>query len=485
MISINKQLKKYFVLVTFVSVLFVAVVSNLGMNLFFKDYIKKTRLRKDLNIIEYLENLYSEGQSLNDEDYRSIVSYAHSEGIVVKILNTKGQLILDTSKISMMGNGKGKGLGQGRGIGRNNIHEAEDFVYNDYPLSYSDKEIFEVKIGRPEYIYIATEDRNFIFTINGIYIGAFILSIIIAMFVSSYVSRKFLKPVITVRDNISNIAEGKYNSLKNINTNTVELSGLVDEVRELSVKLQYQESLRKRLTSDVSHELRTPLSTLQSYIEALMDGVWEPSKERLAAVHEEIMRLTKLIRDLSDLSNAESSSLNLSIHRFDISGLVNNTIDNFIPMFMEKHISIKRNISTSIMIQGDTDRLNQVLINILSNAFKHTQEYGEVKVKLTKENSFIKEDRPEQNNQPSQKKQPLLYLTVTDNGEGIPEGDLPFVFERFYRGDRSRSKKTGGSGIGLTISKAIVEAHQGEIKIESKKNHGTKVIITLPLNIQK
>lgn len=212
------------------------------------------------------------------------------------------------------------------------------------------------------------------------------------------------------------------------------------------------------MTTDIAHELRTPLAAIQSHIEAFMDGVWKPNDEKLSVIHGEIIRLTKLINELSELSIVEEDEINLKLSNIDLSATLNDIIDSYESMFLDKNINVNKNIQNAINMMGDEDFLKRIFVNILSNAIKYTNEKGTVIVSLEE----IKDK---------------IRIIVKDTGIGIPKEDLKYIFERFYRSDLSRNRKTGGTGIGLTITKALVEAHGGTIKIESEVGKGTNVVV--------
>ncbi|WP_066494816.1 sensor histidine kinase [Abyssisolibacter fermentans] len=450
MISITKQLKKYFIIIALVSVVFITLISNIGMNYFFKNYVENTRQKNDLKLIEYIEEVYEYSHKLNQEVMHNIFFEAHNEGLDIKIKNIDNETIFDSQNYFGMGMGMGKGY-------RNNRNKAVNLEYKTYPLYNSKQKIGSVEIGRPASIFVTSEDISFVYAINGIYIVAFVFSIIVAVLISLYASKKFLNPILLIKNNVTTIADEKYN-LNKVSTNTQELHELSKSIEQLATRLENQENLRKRLTSDVAHELRTPLSTLQSHLEALIDGIWEPTPERLTVCYDEILRLTKLIKDLSDLSSIESTDIKLNKQDIDLSKLLNNVVENFIPLMMNKQIMIEKDIETDIHFFGDIDRLNQVFVNLLSNAYKYTEKSGKVLIKLNNKNKKI-------------------TFFIQDTGIGIKKDDIPYIFERFYRGDVSRCRKTGGTGIGLTIVKALVEAHGGKIMVESEPNAGTTFMI--------
>jgi len=232
---------------------------------------------------------------------------------------------------------------------------------------------------------------------------------------------------------------------------------------ETAQTLEKQEALRKKMGADVAHELRTPLATLQSHMEAMIDGIWEPDADRLKSCYEEIIRINKMVGDLEKLAKYEGESLVLNKTTFDISELIRRIICNFEPEFKNSGIEIAFE-GKAEEIFADRDKMSQVIINLVSNALKYTQAGGMVKISAKSEEGVVE-------------------IRVKDTGQGIPEEDLPFVFERLYRADKSRNRLTGGAGIGLTIAKTIVEAHNGHIEVYSKINEGTEFLITLPKGI--
>jgi signal transduction histidine kinase len=337
-------------------------------------------------------------------------------------------------------------------------NDEENFLFRSYPFRYNESQVGTIDVGRPRSIISNIEDEKFIIIINSIFVAASILTLIIAIRSSTQISKKFLNPIFKIKENAKLIEQGKYKILNDVHTNTFELHELSVSVQELAERLNYQESLRKRMTTDIAHELRTPLAAIQSHIEAFIDGVWEPNDERLSVIHGEIIRLTKLINELSELSIVEENEINLKLSKVDISATLNDIMDSYEPMFLDKNISLNKNIQNDINMMGDIDYLKRIFVNILSNSIKYTNENGSVSVSLEQINDKIR-------------------IIVKDTGIGIPKEDLKFIFERFYRSDISRNRHTGGTGIGLTITKALVEAHEGTIKIDSEVGKGSRVII--------
>ncbi|WHH59977.1 HAMP domain-containing sensor histidine kinase [Petroclostridium sp. X23] len=456
MININNQLRKYFISIAIISVLFITIVSNISMNYFFTNYVKASRLQDDQKLVQYIERLYEDGGGILDErSLMNILHYSYSEAIDIKLKTNDNQVVWESGTSDIMMHGMMGGMIDRKAYSKTNV------VYKDYPMNYKEQQLGIISVGRPQSILVTTQDRGFVYTINGVYIAAFIFSMILAGILSMHVSKKFLKPIYSIKENAKLIENERYSQLHDVNTGTFELHDLSISIKELAEKLEYQDVLRKRLTTDIAHELRTPLATLQSHIEAFMDGVWEPTQEKLLGIHDEITRLTKLIKNLSDLSRIESEEIKLDLQPVNLSSILNNVVDNFEPLLISKDIKIKKYIQCDIEIMGDADRLNQIFINLLSNAYKYTNEEGQIIVRLTE----LKDK---------------FSILIEDTGVGISKEDLSHIFERFYRGDVSRSRETGGTGIGLTITKALIEAHKGSVKIESEVSKGTKVMISFP-----
>lgn len=447
MTGITRQLSKYFILITMVFIIFITIISNISINLFFANYIKESRSRDDLKIVQYIEQLYSDNGKLDSQSLMIVMHYAYTEAVTIRLRDMQDNIVWSSGTAKEM-----------HGMMEGNDGKDNGIAFRSYPLNYTGNNIGMIDVGRPKSIISSIEDKQFLRTINSIFALAFLFSVMIAILSSLRISKKFLEPIYLIKENARLIENEKYKNLNEVRTNTYELHDLSVSVEELAEKLEYQAALRKRMTSDIAHELRTPLATIQSHIEAFMDGIWEPNHEKLAIVHSEISRLTKLIKDLSDLSNVESDEIKLKKSEINLSAMMDNIVESFEPMFIGKSINIKKEIQSDIKLSGDADRLNQVFTNILSNAYKYTNENGNVLVGL-------------------KQLEDVIIITVKDTGIGIPKEDIKHVFERFYRSDLSRNRGTGGTGIGLTVTKAYIEAHGGRIKIESEEGKGTKVII--------
>ena len=227
------------------------------------------------------------------------------------------------------------------------------------------------------------------------------------------------------------------------------------------------EKMRSDFIANVSHELRTPIAMLQGYSEAIVDGVVTNEEERnemIRIIYEEAQRMGRLVTDLLDLARMSAGFVTLDKDEVPAVAVIERMTNKFAQVAKEKkvHLQSDSQVDEQLWIQIDEDRIEQVLTNLIDNAIRHTPEGQSVTVRLTEEHSYLKVD-------------------VQDTGVGIPEADLPYVFERFYKADKARTRSKGGTGLGLAIAKNIVEAHEGNITVTSKQNVGTTFTFYLPI----
>lgn len=286
---------------------------------------------------------------------------------------------------------------------------------------------------------------------------------ILAGVAASYLfAQRIVAPVSRMAQASRRIASGHY-AERVLAGGTDELAELADSFNQMASSLEETERRRLALVGDVAHELRTPLSTIEGYAEGLLDGVVESSPETFALIHREARRLRRLVEDLQELSRAEAKQISLHPRPLGPKHLVETAVARLLPQFEEKGLGIGAEIPEELPnILADEDRTVQVLTNLLGNALRYTPTGGRVVVRAR---SLA--DRVE--------------FSVADTGIGISQEHLPHIFERFYRVDRSRSRAAGGSGIGLTIARHLVEAQGGAIRAESQgPGLGATFSFTLP-----
>ncbi|WP_245596734.1 sensor histidine kinase [Shimazuella kribbensis] len=285
-------------------------------------------------------------------------------------------------------------------------------------------------------------------------------TILLAVCISFYIAKRMTAPMIEMRKIAEQMALGNWNSRVKVE-GTDELAHLGQTLNHLTEQLQKHEVLRRNLTSDVAHELRTPLATLKSHMEAFEDGIWEPTPVRIHSCQEELERLIHLVGDLEQLTNLESPGFTLHKRKENLVEIIQQSVRTMETNFILKNVELVTQIPECVVVFADRNRIAQILINILSNSLKFTSSGGTVIVKVTEGDNDA-------------------TILIRDTGIGIPDSEVSKIFERFYRVDKSRSRKLGGSGIGLTIVKKLVEEHKGSIRVESKVGKGTSVFISIP-----
>lgn len=285
---------------------------------------------------------------------------------------------------------------------------------------------------------------------------------LVAVAVSLLVSSRIVTPIQRLLAASGRIAAGHY-SERVPTSGSDELAALAEQFNTMADTLEAAERRRVALVGDVAHELRTPLAAIAGYAEGALDGVVAPSDETWALILDEVGRLRRLVTDLQELSRAEARQLALHLAATTPDALVARAVARLAPQYAEKGVSLDVRLPPGLAaVLADPDRITQVLINLLGNALQHTQAGGSVQI--------LAEAAPG-----------AVRFLVRDSGAGIAAEHLPHLFERFYRVDKARARTTGGTGIGLTISKALIEAHDGQIWAESAGlGRGALFAFTLP-----
>lgn len=294
-------------------------------------------------------------------------------------------------------------------------------------------------------------------------------ALIAAILASYFISRQVVGPIQRMMLISHRIAEGEYQErLKvsgNLQSNQLdELDQLRLSFNQMTDKLEKTEIMRRQLVGDVTHELRTPLAAIKGYMEGLVDGVLPATPETYQQVHSEADRLQRLVNDLQELSRVEAGAYLLNPQSVSPIDLVETAISHLNLQFEEKGIALEKKLEVDLPnIYADKDRILQVLTNLIGNALQYTREGGKVVVSAEKDKSEV-------------------VFSIKDNGMGISLDHLPYIFNRFYRTDKSRARVSGGSGIGLTIAQALVKAHSGRIWAESAgEEKGSTFTFTLPM----
>jgi signal transduction histidine kinase len=309
---------------------------------------------------------------------------------------------------------------------------------------------------------IGATEREFQASVDqGIFWSA-VAAILVSFVVAYLVARAVARPLARLTDAAQALAEGDLDHRVEIH-GPAEVEELGDAFNDMAASLSEAEELRRRMVADVAHELRNPVAALRAQAEGMAEGVLAVDEPRLVSLLEDTEHLSRLVTDLQELSVAEAGGLHYDFVDVDLAALVRREADRT-ALSAHEGLSVNKTFEpdTTVVVRADEGRIVQVLRNLLSNALRHTGE-GTIDVSCLREGDRVR-------------------VVVADTGEGIPADDLPYVFERFYRADAARAQDTGGTGVGLAVSRRIVRDHGGDVFAESEPGSGSRVGFWLPIS---
>ncbi len=369
----------------------------------------------------------------------------------VVILSPTGEVIVDTGGASLQ-----------------ELHP-EEHLQEAVPIRSDEQTVGFVLVGSMIDPVLNPADEDFLRSVNLSILVTSLAVGILALVLGSLLFRQITSPLRDLSLAARAVASGQLGRRVQIKTDD-EIGRLGESFNEMAESLAGAEIQRRNMVADIAHELRTPLTVVQGNLEALLDGVYDLNLENVATIHRHSTLLSRLVADLRDLALADAGQLRLEWGSVNLPALITQVNEGLETQASEKGVSLKiklaetvSGVNTQGTLRGDEQRIIQVLFNLISNAIRHTSPGGTITT-----NSEDKGDR--------------IVIHVRDTGSGIPSQDLPHIFERFYRADRSRARSTGRSGLGLTISKRIVEMHGGQIWAQSWPGAGSTFAFSLPLN---
>jgi signal transduction histidine kinase len=471
LLSLRWKLGGALLLVVLVSVGIMAFLTNENTANQFQQYIQGGNTAYTQRLVNNLEQYYTQQTSWNGVQEILTVSLRTANDRLV-LADSSGKIVADTANqligksagalvddnrvtlnasgdqigalyLSISSAGMGKGYMGGRGVTPGNTDSA-------IPIANR------------------TSESDFLSRVNSYIWIAGIIAMALALLVGIFLTRQITRPLRALNIGAKHISEGDLSYRVKVHSHD-EIGKLAESFNEMAIKLDNSEQSRRRLVSDVAHELRTPLTIIQGTVDGIQDGVFSADKGHLDSIKEQTGLLAHLVNDLRDLSLAESGQLKLELQPADMVDLVQRKIIQFNVNARKKNIQLRLEAPSSLPeIRIDSRRIEQVIVNLLSNAIRHTPECGQITVSLKTDhsNTALKKER--------------LIVSVADTGEGIPPEHLPRLFERFYRVETSRSRSEGGAGLGLAIVKQMVQAHGGQVWVESQPGHGSTFYITLP-----
>lgn len=437
----------------FVSVAAVSIAAFAGLTLWagrgdINQLVHRQQRQTAASTVTAIVESYRASGGWSGADLRAARAIAVSGGALIEIRDRSGTLVLRA--------GRGFGPGGATGVpGVARLGTAYGTAYST-PIVVANSRVGTASLRFPKSALPPAErqlrDALTRTTIYGILIAA-----AVALLAGFVIADGIIRPLRRLIDAVHRLERGDRNARANL-TAPGELGELAAAVDTMAATLERQDELRRALTADVAHELRTPVTILRAQCEAILDGVVAPSQQQVASLHDEVLRLGRVIEDLETLASAEAAGLRLDRTTVNLTALLERTVDLVAPQFEAGEVELVTHLAPA-SVGGDQLRLGQIIRNLLSNALKFTPPGGRVEVNLATNDREVE-------------------LTVADTGVGIPPDELPHVFDRFWRGTNGRT--ASGSGIGLAVVEELVHAHEGEVSATSELGRGAAFTVRLP-----
>jgi len=459
--SLRVKISAAFFFVAIVLVLFIGLTANYFLQNKFKEYTLERIKTESTLIATQLSKGFSDQENQWDVNaVETIGIFAMERGLIIKVADNEDNVIWDARVFNndycsqMLSNMK-------MNMQTQNPRFSGGYEEKIIALKNDATTIGKVTIGYYGPYFYSNNEVKYIKGLNQLLMGTGILALILSLIAGAYMAKRLSKPIGNVIEGAKKISSGEYETKIQKESSTTEIIELTDAINNLGQGLGRQETLRKQMSSDIAHELRTPISILQSHLELMIDGIWEADNKRLENLHNESVRLGKLVDELGKIAELEGENLVLNKVKLDMNELGLSVVRTVESELFKKKIILTYD-GEEAFVKVDSDKIKQVMMNLLLNALKYTDQEGTVKVSVKKAASKI-------------------LVSIEDNGIGIPEENLENVFERFYRVDKSRTRNSGGTGIGLAIAKVIIEAHGGKIAAKSVEGHGSCFTFELPV----
>lgn len=454
--TIRRRLSILFVICSISSILLITLFVNITINNKFNQYMEDIQNKRYERIVSYFQEVYKTNGMWTEESGVELMHDAYMNNYCLTLLDSDKKFIwgMDPNDI------------------KNNIHlntmttqQFGNYNSKSFEIMSDGNVVGYVDIGQYSPILLTEEDVNFKTSINESILLSGLITLFLIIGISIYFSKQFSDPIRDVAYMSVNLSKGNFDTKPIAASNIVELEHLRMSVNILAEKLKYQDTLRRTLVADISHEIRSPLNVLQNNLEAMVDGIFPVTTERLTYLNEEVVRFSRLLNTLDILKEFESESIKLNCETIVLNELINEICKDFNIAAENKNIKLNFYMEPNeeYIINADKDKIKQVFINLVANAIKFTESGGNVSINIFKDYKAI-------------------IVEVKDDGIGIKKVDLPFIFERLYRGDKSRHKSEG-SGIGLTIVKNILQLHYASIDVESEEGKGTTFKVRFNKNL--
>ena len=421
-----------------------------------------------------IEEVYDTSHTLHDPQVEAVAKYAESlnSGVGVAIIdNTTGKAVYDSSAVTIENDdGTKSGMtsgGQSSSGGSESSRTLAPPVsasqqFTSAPIEYGGTAVGSVRI----WVYgseslLTQADEQFSSNSYQAMVFATVLAIVLASCIGFLFARNLVRPVNTMASTARAIKEGDFSARTGIRGED-EIARLGMTFDAMADSIERDRKLERRLTTDVAHELRTPLMAIQSTVEAMVDGVFEPNEDRLETVNSEVQRLSRLVDAILKLSRLENRSNPMKKEVLDVGDLISGIIATHEAYVADSGLKLIYEVERGVRVRGDSDMIRQATANLISNAVRYTPEGGTITVSVSSHEG-------------------MCAIAVRDTGIGLSPDEAKMVFSRFWRADAGRTRESGGLGIGLSVVKEIVDRHNGYVDVEGEKGVGACFTINLPL----
>lgn len=460
--SLRFQLSLSNAVVVLLTVCVISLTANVLIQRQLDRYIMNRQTAHAEHLADSIAAQYgANGDGWNLDYIHGFGMYALNDGYIIKVCRTDGETVWDAENHDMaMCHGVMERimarLTEERLSARVELVTRRFELATDSgtPVGYAD-----ISYYTPN--YAGDDDFNFLRALNRILLATGLVALAAAVVVGALMARHIARPISAATELTREISGGNYDIRLEETTKSLELSTLTGAVNQMAEDLQAQETRKRRLTTDVAHELRTPLANMGSYLEMMAEGVWEPTPERLGACLEETRRIADIVSQLETLHRTEAAKDEIKPKAVELLALCEGVRDSFSGQLTARRQACEVT-GERVELTADRGKLQQIVTNLLSNASKYSPEGSPIAISVGRRGD-------------------MGFIAVEDHGIGIPADEQALVFERFYRTDLSRSRKTGGAGIGLAIARALAEAHGGHIDLESTEDRGSRFTVWIPI----
>jgi two-component system, OmpR family, sensor kinase len=465
------QLTLSFGLVTLSGVLVVALLVNRQVSADFRQFVAQNQLQ-DTALLSELATYYAEQGSWRGVE--TVLDNFRSPGMGRMMGGGPNIVLADADGHVVYGSSRQSSADL---LGQSDLADAVPIVSQEQTVGYL---LVGAMHGQGELPMAA---QRYLTQVNAVLLRAGLLAGMVGLLLGLVIAQGLAAPLARLAVAARHLAHGKLDE-RVATVGAAEVAEVARAFNEMADSLQRAEQLRRNLIADIAHELRTPLTVIQGNLRAILDDVYPLNKAEVATIYDETVMLSRLISDLRELAQAEAGQLALTTRPTNVASLIEAAVAPFAAQAAEQKVGLTVDVPHDLpSMQADPDRVRQVLHNLLANALRHTPPGGTIALSATLQTTNDRQQTTDDGNVAP----PLLLcpssfvvLQVSDTGAGIAADDLPHVFDRFWRVDRSRSRDQGGSGLGLAIARQLVEAQGGQIGVESVLGRGSRFWFTIP-----